>query len=85
MCLGSSPKASAPSQPKMVAPPPPPAPVPPPTPPAPAPKALQETGSQPKLQMGSTRTSQSGRKKTTAGSLRTGLNINTGGDGGLNV
>jgi hypothetical protein len=82
MCMGSRP--STPTAPKVMVAPPPPAPAPPP-PPAPAPKPIQEPGAKPSLRIGSSKASETRRKKTTAGSLRTGLNINTGGEGGLNV
>ena len=82
MCLGSSKPASPPPPPVM---PPPPKPAAPPPPPTPAPEPLQTQGARPSLRTGGTKRATQSREKTTAGSLRSGLNINTGSEGGLNV
>lgn len=82
MCLGT-PKPPTPPPPPMM--PPPPKPQAPPPPPAPAPQALQPQAARPTLRTGATKRSTSGRERTSTSSLRSGLNINTGSDGGLNV
>lgn len=82
MCVGGG--GSAPSPPKPPILPPPPKPQPPPPAPAPPPAPLQPQGAKPSLRVGGSRTAKETRARTTSSSLRSSLNINTGGEGGLN-